>query len=333
MKESFKEYTEKILNEYLKLRQGDALSVNTEEVFLEQAKYLANKAIEITGANVKIVVTENGKPSDVIEFDSPQQLTTQLTGLAMVRIVGKTGITSENPDDITSGNLPFIHKLGHLAEPLEIGRRIVVPWCVINPDYDLNRKEPQVTEIEYRKSYLRHWDIHKLFFKGENTDFSIEVPEDIYFIGGLQELSNSRTYLTGSNWDRLSFAVDKNSLNGRFLSNCSVAGMEKEIEFEFSNGKMTFHTPDSMLDKILSLDDEISLAGLISMRDGELILSLGGSDTQSLPELPETEEEIPEWFNTSLYTVKCRLENEVCVTSEDCEGKTRELIRKGFFVE
>lgn len=340
MKESFKEYSKIVLKDYLRLQRGDALSVNAEECNLEEAKYLASEALSITGANVKIVTTVNGKPQEVIEFDAPDSLTTQVNGLAMVRLVNENNYSTDNPNEIDANNLPLIKKLGHLAEPLEVGRRIAVPWAVVN----VNSKGPELNgnfdsiakltdEIRYRQSYLRHLDIHKVRITGDKCDFTFEVPEDVYFTGGLQTLSNGREFLTGDNFDLLSFTVDKNSAKGSFTAMTKIAGNTKEIHFEFKEGVLTSHTPDAVLDKILSLDQEICKIGLIRFRDKEIIVNLGGSDTNSLSSLPQTEDDIPQEFNTSLFTVMCSLGNNLNVVIYDCEGREKEIIRKGYFIE
>jgi len=340
MKEIFKEYSKTILKSYLRLQKGDALSVNAEESELEEAKYLANDALEISGANVKIVTTINGKPQEVIEFDAPDQLTTKITGIAMVRLVNSNKECCEDPDRISAQDLPFIQKIGHLAQPLEIGRRIVVPWTVVSVDNPAPVLRPPfdtfdklLEETKYRQTYLRHMDIHTMHVVGQGTDFTVEVPEDVWFVGGVQVLSNGRTYINTPDFDRLSFTLDKNSLNGYFTAKVCIAGKDKEIKFEFKDGKLFKHTSDAVLEKILSLDEDITKPGMFSFRDREFILSLGGSDTMSLSETPETEEDLPKNFNTSLYTVKCLLDNDSQITVTDCEGHEKELVRKGFFVQ
>ncbi|MBO7349665.1 MAG: aminopeptidase, partial [Spirochaetales bacterium] len=62
-------YAKAIVNDLLALRLGDALSINTEESDVPFAKLVAKEALSVTDVTVKIVVTNNGKPTQVLEFD------------------------------------------------------------------------------------------------------------------------------------------------------------------------------------------------------------------------------------------------------------------------
>ena len=69
METKYTDYANAIVRDFLDLRTGDALSINTDERDLEFAKLIAQTALPVTDVTVKIVVIENGKPAQVMEFD------------------------------------------------------------------------------------------------------------------------------------------------------------------------------------------------------------------------------------------------------------------------
>lgn len=63
---------------------------------------------------------------------------------------------------------------------------------------------------------------------GDETNFKVKVPEGARFIGGTQVLPTGRTFLTGLDFDILSFITDCNSLDGQFKAKANVLGKEYE---------------------------------------------------------------------------------------------------------
>ena len=59
MDKKYEDYADSIITDFLDLRTGDALSINTDEKDLDFARLIARKAIEVTDVTVKIVVIEN----------------------------------------------------------------------------------------------------------------------------------------------------------------------------------------------------------------------------------------------------------------------------------
>ncbi|MCF0238079.1 MAG: aminopeptidase [Sphaerochaetaceae bacterium] len=354
MTQLLEKYATTIVKDFLRLRTGEALSINTEEQDLEFAKLVANTALPITEVEVKIVVTEDGKPSQVIEFEPLQQTFRTATSYAMLRIARIEKEKEILNDDIEtlemkidSQDLRTIQKLGHLAEPIFVNRRIAVPWCVawvydsdddkgwsfIKELVEKNIQERSVA-ITYRRKYLEHSDVHKLHFSGEKTSFSIEIPEDSNFLGGVQSIGNSsRSYLCDPDFDSLSVIVDKDSLNGNFTATASILGKKEEVSFNYEKGVLKSCTPSSALRQLLSFDKNLRLPGYIKMGDKSFTLCLGGALVDSLGTTPEDENSFPSFFNTSLYTLKLQLENRLSVVMENCEGQKKEIVKKGLFLE
>lgn len=341
-------YAKTIVKDLLKLRAGDALSINTEEVDLEFAKEIANLALEITKVTVKIVVTESGKPSQVLEFDpAPPALDPQ--GFAMLRLAHEKEEQHDNKEYleliVDKEDLITVQKFGHLAEPVLLNRRISVPWCVAKTHddkaqkwNDINNKielgiENQSLVADYRRQYLQQSDSVLLHITGNNTDFTVQIPEGARFLGGTQTLSNGRKFLYSLDFDVISFITNCNSLDGKLEAHCKVLGKELDCKLEFKDGKLVDWTHAKELDALFNFDENIKKPGYISFKDKEFTLNLGGSLIEGLETIPEDENSLPDYFNKCLYTLKLHLDPKLSIFATNCQGKTTELVRRGFFLQ
>ncbi len=342
-------YAKTIIEDLLRLKGGDALSINTEEQDLEFAKEIANTALPITQVTVKIVVTENGKPTQVLEFDpAPPALDPQ--SFAMLRLAHeKQQVPQANADYleviVDKEDLVTVQKFGHLAEPVLLNRRISVPWCVAKVHdtntenwQEINKKielgiANQNLVADYRRQFLQQSDSVLLHITGNNTDFTVKVPEGARFLGGTQVLPTGRKFLSSMDFDIVSFITDCNSLTGHFEAQAKVLGKELTCNFIFEDGKMVSWTPKKELNALFAFDENLKKPGYFSFKDKAFTLHLGGSIVDGLEKLPEDENLLPEYFNKCLYTLKLHLDSKLNLFATNCEGKTTELVRKGFFLQ
>ena len=349
MEKRYKDYANAIVNDMLSLRLGDALSINTEEVDFEFAKLIANTALPVTDVTVKIVVLNGGKPVQVLDFD-PAPPAHMPTGYAMLRLSHeslKEAVSGHVLDMVIDPNdLITVQKLGHLAEPIVLNRRIAVPWCVakVFDDDDLGSWKVIEQRIElgiqtqslsarYRKESFENSDISEMIFLGEGTDFSVKVPQSSLFVGGTQVLSSGREFLSGIDFDKLSFLVDRGSATGTFRACVTVFGKTFMADCTFKDGLLVDWTHNVDLDRLLDFDENLRRVGYISMRDHEIIVFLGGALVDALGDAPESEEDIPDYFNTSLYSLACHLSYVVDVNCVSGNGIARELAKEGVFLE
>ncbi len=330
-------YIESIINSLLRLESGEALSVNTEEKDFELARNIALAACNITSVPVKIVVTVDGKPSDVIDID-PESVSKDPVRHVLLRLQHIE--SRELPEDaldlvVEQTDFPTLQKLGHLAEPLTFGRRIAVPWCVVpaNPETEPSIEDDRITAVDYRKKYLNNKGITSLSFKGEFTDFEVDVPSSVYFFGGSSVLSSGRTFVSTADFEKLGVSVDCNSLDGRLRAQAVIFGRRQNLDLEFRNGKLVSDGNSRELARLLEYDADLRKAGWISMKDRDFILYLGGSPMDGLDGVFEDEDELPSFFNKSPYSLALKLENSLNVRCFDSSLAETELVRKGFFLE
>ncbi|MCR5761605.1 MAG: aminopeptidase [Sphaerochaetaceae bacterium] len=342
-------YADRIIKEFLRLKDGDALSINTEDVDFQFAATIAKKALQTTNVTVKIVVTENGKPVEVTDFDVEGKNPSVARRMAMLRLKHvKKAFKDEKllEAEVEKDDLAALHKLGHLADPIVTGRRISVPWCVVPVFEDPESEDAQITInkaldekinnnirlADYRKSYMGHSDMDTVHLFADDCDLTVRVPANISFIGGTSTLSDGRTYVNSIDFDKISFAVDKNSAEGKIRGTASVFGKTEDVELEFNNSNVKIIQGSDKLKKLFSFDEELKKIGYITLSDKDFSLSLGGSLQESL-DSQQTVDTIPSYFNTSIYSLNIKLNDKLSVTYSNFAGRETELVRRGFFLD
>lgn len=344
----YENYAKTIINDLLCLKTGDALSINTDERDVEFAKTIARLALPVTDVTVKIVVIEKGKPLQVLEFD-PTPPSHMPTGFAMLRLShkGRKNLEGKLLDIIVDPtDMGAIQKLGHLAEPVVLGRRIAVPWCVadVYDDEDHEAWEEIERRIAYnianlglvsmyRTNKLNDSEIVQMNLAGDGTDFTVDVPAETLFQGGHHELPSGRTFLSGMDFDILNLLADRNSAEGSFTAYVEVLGRPQTIRFEFEKGVLKSYSESPELDTLLSFDEDIRRVGYLSLSENGVCVNLGGALVDALRILPPSEEELPDFFNTSLYTLKCRLQGRISVTATSSSGIGLEIMKESAFVD
>ena len=341
-------YAAAIAGELLDLRLGDALSINTDEEDLEFARLVANKALQLTDVTVKIVVTKEGKPVNVLEFD-PAPPAHMPSGAAMLRLrhVKRHAAPKGHILDISvdRNELGVIQKYGHLAEPVVLNRRIAVPWCVADvfdaddPAWDaLSRKialsvSNQSLAARYRIRRVSEWGIRNLTLRGEGFSLNLDVPAQTLFTDGVQTLSSGREFLCTMDFDRLSFNVDRASADGNVMVQLRALGVDQEANLVFKDGLLSDWTHTPSLDRLIGFDENLRRPGYISLMDNEITLNLGGALVEALDAVPESEDLLPRWFNTSLYTLRCVLPLKTDVLATDTNGITEVLMKESQFLQ
>lgn len=119
----------------LNLQVGDSLSINTEESTYSFALNLAKFAATITNLPVNIVVTEEGKVSqtvpvdpDILEIQRPKE---QLQVMCRILDLNSFFNKKNNDPEKIIKSVVEISKHGILSEPIDLKRRIAVPWTVV----------------------------------------------------------------------------------------------------------------------------------------------------------------------------------------------------------
>lgn len=348
MEKRYTDYANAIVRDFLDLRTGDALSINTDERDLEFARLIAQTALPVTDVTVKIVVIENGKPSQVLEFD-PASPAHMPRNAVMLRLSHERTVQEDQGQMIDiiveQDDMGALQKLGHLADPLVLDRRIAVPWCVASvwDDDDpawknlMSTLDVGVSSLglasRYRSRHLEEMGLSDMEISGPHTDLNLTVAPSSRFVGGHQKLSSGREFISCVDFDRLSFNVDRSSTVGHARTTVTVMGKRQEVDLVFRGGRLTdwTHTPE--MDRLLDFDENLKRVGYVSLRDGEMVLNLGGALVEALDILPPEEEMLPDFFNTSLYTLACTLEKGLDVVCTDTNGIPHEIVKKGLFAE
>ena len=330
-------YQDVITDKLLRLTKGDALSINVEEPDFPIAREIALAAAQKTQVPVKIVVTTKGRPTDVVDIE-PEGIYAQALSHVLLRL--EPSMESLGPVllpdfDDEEENFPLLQKYGHLSEPVSLNRRISVPWCVLPSDIDKLSliNADKAIETDYRIRYINSLSPSLLEFSGSGNDFSLMIPAGVSFTGGTSVLPSGRSYLNSMNFDRIVAPVDCNSADGSISCTAVVLGKECEVKLEFRDGVLVDCTAPREFKMLSELDDKLGKPGYISMRDKEFYVYLGGSVFEGIEGEFEDEEDLPDFFNRSLYSLKLELPENINVYCTGRDLKRTELVRKGFFLE
>ena len=330
-------YQNLVTDRLLRLVKGDALSINVEEQDFAVAREIALAAAEKTRVPVKIVVTSKGRPSDVVDIE-PEGTFVQALSHVLLRLepanVSNFPVLLPDYDD-ESEIFPLLQSYGHLSEPVSVNRRISVPWCVIPSDTDklLLVDVDKAIETDYRIRYMNSLSPSLLEFKDEGNDFSILIPPSVRFTGGTSVLPSGRNFLNSVDFDRIVAPVDCNSADGSISAHAVILGKKCSLKLEFRDGVLVDFEAPREFRMLADLDDKLEKPGYISLRDKEFFLYLGGSVFEGIEGSFEDEEDLPEYFNRSPYSLRLILPESIniCCTGRDL--KRTELVRKGFFLE
>ena len=330
-------YQDLISDKLLGLMKGDALSINVEEEDFSLAREIALTAANRTQVPVKIVVTVNGKPTDVVDID-PEGTFAQALSHVLLRLEGKSGadIPVLLPDfDEEEDNFPLLQRYGHLSEPVSVNRRISVPWCVLPSDREKLAliNADKAVEADYRIKYINSLSPSLLQFSGEENDFTLLIPPSVSFTGGTSVLPNGRRFLNSVNFDRMVCPVDCNSADGRISAETTILGKRCNVVLEFRDGVLVDYDVPSEFKMLTQLDDKLEKPGYISLRDKEFYVYLGGSVFEGIEGNFEDEDDLPQFFNRSLYSLRLELPDSVNIYCTGRDLKKTELVRKGFFLE
>lgn len=275
-------YARLILETMVRIQEGDALSINTEDTALPFARLLAAMASEMTMQPVNIVVMKQGQPQGVIPVEPIEHdiLRPQPTGAAMIRIADTEGREWGEPEDVASvcSDLVALQHHEHLAEPFIFDRRIAVPWAVIHvpgPNWtryllgednhedalwnllqdiwkldedDANRVwEDQIQMLHYRKQLLESSHIKKLRFTAPGTDLVVDIAEHAHWEGGLQTLPNGRTFIPSLPMEELYIAADRKRAEGTVSATRPIGLFGEQVTgatFTMHNGEVISWTAE-----------------------------------------------------------------------------------------
>ena len=328
-------YQDLITDKLLRLMKGDALSINVEEQDFPVAREIALAAASRTQVPVKIVVTSKGRPTDVVDIE-PEGIYAQALSHVLLRL--EPSMESLGPvllSDFDDENFPLLQKYGHLSEPVSLNRRISVPWCVLPSDVEKLSmiNADKAIETDYRIRYINSLSPSLLEFSGSDNNFSLMIPAGVSFTGGTSVLPSGRSYLNSMNFDRIIAPVDCNSADGSISCTAVILGKECKVKLEFRDGVLVDCDAPREFRMLSDLDDKLEKPGYISMRDKEFYVYLGGSVFEGIEGDFEDEDDLPSYFNTSLYSLKLELPENINVHCTGRDLKRTELVRKGFFLE
>lgn len=348
MREDLSSYAQYTVSSLLRLSEGEALSINVEERDFPFARLAALSAMKLTHRSVKIVQTENGRPTDVIELD-PDKPTDRTGRPVMLSIRHEKPIVNLPSDAldliVDKDDFATLQKLSHLSEPVVLDRKISVPWACISVFDDNDSRWEELGKViskdaynaslvvDYRKKYLESLELETLRIKTPSSDFVTSIQMDSLFVGGSCSLPDGRAFLCTTDYETLCVNADPRFSRGVVRGKATLFGKTQDIELFLEEGMIVRHSPSKELDRLLDYDSALRSIGYLSFSNKQLSVHFGGALSECLGDDYETEDDLPADFNRSYYTFKVELETSFDIQGVSFDGKNTEIARRGFLLD
>lgn len=296
----------------LNLKSGDSLSINSEESTYSFALNLAKFATKVTNLSVTIVVTENGKVSQTVPVE-PNLLDIQkpkVNTQIMCRILDLNNfnyLANEDLDNI-SNNVIEISKYNLLSEPIDLKRRIAIPWTIVaypskefvkhafadisdnevlayfakllrfDNENMINYWRNQSTLLQYRTNQLNALN-NFIEFKNRTSKFKAFIADDSKWISNYITLKNGRSFFNFLPSQNVHNNFDYKSFEGHIEASRDFylfGKLVKNATFNFKNGKVISYKASQnkeALDTYFNCDDCANVVSSIFLCDEETIES------------------------------------------------------------
>ena len=299
-------YIDLLIHLVLQLREGEALSVNTDGTHVDFAVDLAQTASETTRQEVHVVVITAGKPTDVLSYTPivHDRLASPPTRAVLLRIDDTEELPrmlTGNPSDMIK-DLGALQRSGNLAPPQL--NKPVAPWAVIavpgpawarhvlgsnadsqmlwnhfghvlgldRSDHAQHWKE-HLSLIRHRTATLNRLDPVELRIIGEGTDLTLRPVPESRWRDGITTLADGRAFLPYIPPERVSMLADRFMTRGTITVAHPFSCLGREIaqaRFTFFEGKVIDFDASSgkeALGTLLQADEGASRLSELSLVD------------------------------------------------------------------
>ncbi len=293
----------------LNLNSGDSLSINTEESTYPFTLNLAKFATTITNLPVNIVVTEEGKVTQTVPVD-PDLLDIQrpkVKSQVMCRILDLNNFLYESdkdPDEIIKSVIE-ISKFGILSEPIDLKRRIALPWTIVaypsktfvqKAFTDLSDNEVyayfakllrldnenmiqywinQSCLLDYRTKELNKLNSSSIKIKNRNSKIETTLVDNSIWVSNYITLKDNRSFYNFLPSQNIHNNVKSNSTNAHIEATRDFylfGQLVKNATFNIKNGRVISYNATSgkeALTAFFKSDDNASIVSGISICDEE----------------------------------------------------------------
>lgn len=295
----------------LNLSKGDSLSINTEESTYGFTLNLAKFATNITNLPVTIVVTEKGKVTQTVPVD-PELLDIQrpeIKSQLMCRILDLDKFLYESekdPHEIIN-SVVEISEYGVLSEPIDLKRRIALPWTVVpypsktfvekafspledNEVYAYFAKLLRLDHsnmlqywanqsglLDYRVKELNSLKDNKLQIKSRRSKLECELIEDSIWASNYITLKNNRSFFNFLPSQNVHNNIKRDSTNAHIEATRDFylfGQIIKNATFNIKDGKVISYNATEgkkALDAFFKSDKNANVVSSISLCDEETI--------------------------------------------------------------
>ncbi len=297
----------------LNLTSGDLLSINSEESTYSFALDLAKFATKITNLPVTIVVTEDGKVTqsvpvepDLLDIQKPQ-VKTQI----MCRILDLDKfiyLSDEEPDSLNKSVID-ISKFGLLSEPIDLKRRIAIPWTIVaypskkfvehafgvlsenevlayfakllrfDNENMIQYWVNQSCLLNYRSNELNSIKDKTIIFKNRTSKFQATIIDGANWASNYITLKNNRSFYNFLPSQNIHTNIESDSFNGHIEASRDFilfGSLVRNATFNIKDGYVVSYNAEAgkaALDAFFNSDENSRVVSAIVLNDEESIES------------------------------------------------------------
>ncbi len=308
-------YADLILNQMIKLKVGEKLSINCTKETSTFAHLLAKEAATLSQVPSLVLNIENGKVDSVDQFDPEGFSTVKEKGVAMVHLSSFSCPEYSQDIELTA---PVLQQFSLLSEPIELERRISVPWANIyvptqawanfvlgedatedqmwmlladllslDDDYE-SLFNTQHALLMQRCKKLQSLKVQKLILDNNETHLEAELVKDALISSTASIVQGNRAFFPTLPCEDIIALIDKKSANGILHTTKPFKLFDKvipEASFKIVNGIVeSFEAGEynSLLNRFFSFDMDARKVGQLIMCD-ELTRANANEYTLGIP--------------------------------------------------
>lgn len=234
-------YADLILNQMIKLKVGEKLSINCTKETAPFAHLLAKEAAALSQVSSLVLNIENGKVDSVDQFDPEGFAAVKEKGVAMVHLSSFSCPEYSQGLELTA---PVLQQFSLLSEPIELERRISVPWAniyvptqrwanfvlgedanedqmwllladLLSLDDDYNSLfNTQHALLLQRCKKLQSLKLKKLLIECGDSHLECEIAKDTLFSSSASVVQGNRAFFPTLPCEDVVALIDKKSANG-----------------------------------------------------------------------------------------------------------------------
>lgn len=313
--EEFSAYANLVVGTLLALEEGEDLFINTPSRFHFFARLVEKAAMARTRRQVTVVLTKAGRQTGLAVNEPEEGMLPRCKARALLCLKAPQARMAPSPDfEEDAQDFPLMMRYGHLAEPLDLGRRIGSPFCAVPCRAQDDQQGWRVllsSPLMDPASHARHEEVlrrlntlspRRLRLSSPDGALEVELDPRGRFCGSRIVLEGGRGFFT--DLDTGSYTANIARADGAIAVKGTLMGHQVEETLSLRDGRV--EATGGVLGRFLALERSLGRLATLTLSEDGLVLGLGPSRLECLREIPLAEKDLPPAFSSSVFKAELR---------------------------